>query len=82
MADFSILHDLLLPVLGVTVTIMLGIISWLGVRLHSRVDDIPVELAQINETLHKIEVDLRRELASHDSRLSVVEAKVSFFHPN
>lgn len=70
----------LFPLLGIIATTLLGILAWLGSRLHTKVDAIPNELEHINATLHKIEVDLRRELANHDSRISVVEAKVSMLH--
>ena len=76
----SIVHDIIFPVLALVATGLLAVLSWLGSRLHSKVDEIPMELERINQTLHKIEVDLRRELAHHDSRLSVVETKVSMLH--
>ena len=76
MNEISFVGDILLPVLALAATTMLGLLAWLGSRLHSKVDQIPRELEAINHTLHQIEVDLRRELATHDARISVVEARV------
>ena len=80
MADISVINDVLFPVLGISATSLLAMLAWLGNRLQSKVDSIPEELEKINMTLHKIEIDLRHELASHDARISVVEAKVQMMH--
>jgi len=76
----TFMETALFPLLGIIATSLLGVLAWLGSRLHSKVDEIPKELESINVTLHKIEVDLRRELAHHDARISVVETKVSMLH--
>lgn len=76
MDDFSFARDILFQVLGIFATSLLAMLAWLGNRLQSKVDSIPIELERINATLHKIEIDLRHELANHDARLSVVETKV------
>jgi cell division protein FtsB len=76
----SIVHSVIFPVLAVVATALLGVLSWLGARLHTKVDQIPTELEKINRTLHQIEVDLRRELAHHDARLSVLETKIEPLH--
>lgn len=76
----SLIQDVILPLIGVLVAVLLGILAWLGARLHARVDEIPAELSKINETLFLIEGNLKKELASHDTRLSVVEAKMTMYH--
>lgn len=77
MNETSFVQGILLPFLALVGTTLLGLLAWLGSRLHAKVDQLPDRLEAIDHTLHKIEVDLRRELAAHDSRLSIVETKMS-----
>lgn len=66
MSDTSIL----MPVIGGLISVLIMIIGWSANQINTRLTDI-------NETLNSIERDLRKELHAIDSRLSVVESKVS-----
>lgn len=80
MNETSFVQGIMIPVLALVATTLLGLLAWLGSRLHTKVDQIPDKLEAIDHTLHKIEIDLRRELAIHDARISVVETKVAMMH--
>ena len=66
MSDTSIL----MPVIGGLISVLIMIIGWSANQINTRLTDI-------NDTLNSIERDLRKELHAIDSRLSVVESKVS-----
>ncbi len=61
---------ILMPVIGGLISVLIMIIGWSANQINTRLTDI-------NETLNSIERDLRKELHAIDSRLSVVESKVS-----
>jgi hypothetical protein len=61
---------ILMPVIGGLISVLIMIIGWSANQINTRLTDI-------NETLNSIERDLRKELSAIDSRLSVVESKVS-----
>ena len=61
---------ILMPVIGGLISVLIMIIGWSANQINTRLTDI-------HETLNSIERDLRKELSAIDSRLSVVESKVS-----
>lgn len=61
---------ILMPVIGGLISVLIMIIGWSANQINTRLTDI-------NNTLNSIERDLRKELHAIDSRLSVVESKVS-----
>ena len=61
---------ILMPVIGGLISVLIMIIGWSANQINTRLTDI-------NDTLNSIERDLRKELHAIDSRLSVVESKVS-----
>jgi hypothetical protein len=62
--------DMLMPIIGFLISVLIMIIGWSANQLNVRLTDI-------NDTLGSIERDLRKELHAIDSRLSVVETKIS-----
>jgi hypothetical protein len=62
--------DILMPIVGGLMSILIIVIGWMGNKLHER-------LGEINETLATIDRDLRFELNRLDNRLTVVETKIS-----
>lgn len=78
--SWNLVHDVLFPLLGFLAVILLGLLGYLASRLYDKLENIPKELAAINETLHKIEVELRKELANHAERIGVVETKIRIYH--
>lgn len=62
--------DILMPVVGMLMSVLIVVIGWMGNKLHERLGDI-------NETLATIDRDLRHELSRLDTRVSVIESKVS-----
>lgn len=62
--------DILMPIVGGLMSILIIVIGWMGNKLHER-------LGEINETLATIDRDLRHELSRLDNRLTVLETKIS-----
>jgi hypothetical protein len=62
--------DILMPIVGGLMSVLIIVIGWMGNKLHER-------LGEINETLATIDRDLRHELSRLDNRLTVVETKIS-----
>jgi len=62
--------DILMPIVGGLMSVLIIVIGWMGNKLHER-------LGEINETLATIDRDLRFELNRLDNRLTVVETKIS-----
>jgi hypothetical protein len=62
--------DILMPIVGGLMSVLIIVIGWMGNKLHER-------LGEINETLTTIDRDLRHELSRLDNRLTVVETKIS-----
>ena len=62
--------DILLSITGGLISILIMIIGWSANQIHIR-------LGEINETLSNIDRDLRHELSRLDTRLSVVETKLT-----
>ena len=62
--------DILMPIVGGLMSVLIVVIGWMGNKLHER-------LGEINETLATIDRDLRHELSRLDNRLTVLETKIS-----
>ena len=62
--------DILMPIVGGLMSVLIIVIGWMGNKLHER-------LGEINETLATIDRDLRHELSRLDNRHTVVETKIS-----
>lgn len=62
--------DILMPIVGGLMSVLIIVIGWMGNKLHER-------LGEINETLATIDRDLRHELSRLDNRLTVLETKIS-----
>ena len=58
--------DLLMSLIGILVGVLTLVIGWAGNRLYSQLD-------QINNTLLNIDKELRKELSTLDTRLTVLE---------
>ena len=61
--------EILMPVVGMLMSVLIVVIGWMGNKLHER-------LGEISETLISIERDIRKELGAIESRLSVVESRI------
>jgi hypothetical protein len=62
--------DILMPIVGGLMSVLIIVIGWMGNKLHER-------LGEINETLATIDRDLRHELSRLENRLTVLETKIS-----
>ena len=62
--------DILMPIVGGLMSVLIVVIGWMGNKLHER-------LGEINETLATIDRDLRHELSRLENRLTVLETKIS-----
>lgn len=58
-----------LTVIGGLLAVLVGVIAWIGNRIHNRLDSM-------SNSLSAIEKDLRKDLSSLDRRMSQVEAHV------
>lgn len=58
--------SILLGLISGLLVLLLGVLGWIGVRIHTRLDEISVSLSSI-------ERDLRGELTSLDRRISRIE---------
>ena len=67
--------ELLLTMIGGLITILLALVAFIGSRVHSKLDQIPEQLNRLNTTLHKIEIELRKDLSNHDGRIRVLESE-------
>ena len=69
----------LLSMVGTLFFMLIGVLVWIGKRVHSKLDELTAtlgsELGGVNENLGSIERDLRIELANHDRRITRVEVK-------
>lgn len=50
-----------------------GVMIWIGMRVESKLDGIETQIGKTNDTLVKIDRDLRAEINHQDHRLTVVE---------
>ena len=65
--------NVLLATLGGLATIVIGLISWLGTRVHTR-------LSEIAHTLSKISRDICADIAALNTRLTVIEHKTDVMY--
>ena len=72
--------DLMLTIIGGLIAVLLSVVAWITVELHAKVKEIPRELKELNNTLHTIEIELRRELGHHDTRISSLETRCDMYH--
>jgi hypothetical protein len=73
--------ELLLAIVGSLISILLALVAWIGTRIHGKLDRIPEQLQELNNTLHKIEIELRKELSGHEGRIGILETRVKIHHP-
>ena len=76
----EMLIGILLSVIGGLSALLMGLLAFIGVRLHKKVDEIPQVLSEINFTLSAIKDDLKEELSNHDVRLTALETKCDLYH--
>jgi len=69
--DMMVLQ-LLLPIIGGLLGLLIIIIGWIGNKIHDRLD-------QINITLCGIERDLRCDLACLDRRITIIETHCQLY---
>jgi len=55
-------------------------LGWIGKMVISRLGNIEGELGKTNDTLSKIETDIRGELSQLDRRIAVVETRCQINH--
>lgn len=65
--------NILLATLGGLATIVIGLIAWIGARLHTR-------LSEISHTLTKISRDICADIAALNTRLTVIEHKTDVMY--
>lgn len=65
--------NLLLATLGGLATIVIGLIAWIGSRLHTR-------LSEISRTLSKISKDVCADIAALNTRIAVIEHKTDVMY--
>lgn len=79
MVEITLILQLILPVIGGLLTLLVLLIGWIGNRIQTRLDGIGVsideKLGHIYVTLNTIEKDLRGELSGLDRRLTRLETE-------
>ena len=65
--------NILLATLGGLATVVIGLIAWLGTRVHTR-------LSEIAHTLSKISRDICADIAALNTRLTVIEHKTDVMY--
>lgn len=60
------LRDVMLTVMGFLVSILLGVLAWIGNRMHNRLDEI-------SKSLGSIDKDLRESINHVDRRVARLE---------
>lgn len=74
------IESLLVNILIGVITILLGVLGWIGARVHNKLDSLGEKLEaglkEMNRTLSGIERDLRGDLNDLDRRISHLEGKV------
>jgi hypothetical protein len=65
----------LIFMLGIVMSLLLGIVIWLAKKVDQRLDEINKSLKETNRTLVSIDRDLRSELGHLDRRVTRVEAR-------
>ena len=65
----------LIFMLGIVLSLLLGLVVWLAKKVDQRLDDINQSLRETNKTLVSIDRDLRSELGRLDNRVTRVEAR-------
>lgn len=69
MPEAEIIHTLL-TLIGGLLALLTGIVGWVDVRIHARLDEI-------NRTLGEIDKDIRHEIAALDNRVTKIEVLYS-----
>lgn len=65
---------------GALLGALTGVLAWVGAQINARLTSLGVEMRATNETLGKIEKDLRGELTRLDRRVTRVEARCNVQH--
>jgi hypothetical protein len=68
----SVLLWCFLAVGGAFVTVL----TWLGLVVAKKLEKIGENMSAMNKTMVEIKEDVRKDLAKHDTRLSVLETKM------
>lgn len=61
--------------LGVVFLLLIGVLAWIGARVHSKLDNLYEVLGAMDKKLGVIEKDLRSDIIGIDMRLTVVETE-------
>lgn len=78
--DTPNLQALIFITLGGALTVLIGLLAWIGGRVHTKLDNLTDKmdagLKEMNQTLTSIERDLRGELATLDRRVTRMEETI------
>ncbi|CAB4132095.1 hypothetical protein UFOVP138_42 [uncultured Caudovirales phage] len=78
--DSTQIISLLTASIGGILIVLIGVLGWIGSRVHTRLDRLSsmldTKFDTMNSTLSGIEHDLRNELVSLDRRVTRVEIAV------
>ena len=69
--------EFVLPLFFVVLSVLIGLLAWIGNRIHEKIDFLTERLEEklddVNRTLGSIERDLRNDLVEHDKRITILE---------
>lgn len=78
---------ILISLLGIVFTMLIGVLAWIGIQIHSKMDSFTsllsnhinedsARLAEIDVKLGLIEKGLHADLSALDRRVTVVETRI------
>lgn len=65
---------------GALLAVLAAVLGWVGTQINDRLSNLADEMKLTNQTLTKIERDLRGELSRLDRRVTRVEARCDIEH--
>ncbi|MGZ8220067.1 MAG: hypothetical protein ACXWT0_00315 [Methylobacter sp.] len=77
----EIVTQIVLPIIGGTLTVLLGIIAFFMVRLLSQFDKLTAQVSELNTTMRKIEGDFTGELGIVKEKTNTLKKDVLDFNP-
>lgn len=73
-----------ITILSGVMTLLIGVLAWIGNRVHTRLDKltetVDTRFLQLHEALITIDRDLRADLSNHGERIAKLETRCMIKH--